>query len=741
MIRWLLLLLLSFACHASQDWTEQMFQRPVTPLYWPSPDGQHILLATVDAYADKPAAQLQLLGQSFHPAWPMELSQQLYRQLQIARISPHGVALETLQLPGPVADFQWSADSRQLAVVVLEHQPTGAQLRLWRYLPNERLWQQWPSPPLSAHGGKPLVVWAADQLIVRTALPSAACETAPSQVVWKKTVQQQSLHRLYRDLVDTPLRQCQFVQARQQQLLSLSAQGHTQHLTSGLIDTMSVSPDGHYLLVSTLSQPLAAGLKLTQQGRDYQLISLKDRQSFRPLPAQQPQAIRADQAPSGARQVQWRADRPASLVFAQTVNAEQPSDSLWQVSAPFTQAAQPLLQLPQRLYRWFSDRQGGLVLAGWTHHQQQMSWYLWQEQRLTELKRFNYRDNAADPGLPYHLELPDGRTELVRSAAGVFWFLRPDGQRFFASAAQTLQPQQQDQQWRPLYWPDPEKPQQMLAFSNEPGRQDRYWWLGSQANAESAQPVVDWLAADALRLPAAVDLSLAGVQGRLYLPSAQCPKPFPVLVWLYPDPKVAPLEAVLSPESPFFALRQCVAVLDLAGVAVQSNTLLRLVARHPALDVQRIVLMGHSYGANAVIELLAQSDRFAGGIARSGAYNRTLTPLGFQRQPEPIWQQTTAYLQASPLIRADRIRAPVLLVHGERDQNPGTLPLQSEQLFMVLQHQQQDAELLLLPAEGHHYQQRTNLRELLRVQADWLARVTALPANTASSSHRTPDKG
>lgn len=735
-----LLLCWPLMCNAAADWTDALLQQPVVPSYWPAPDGRQILLASVDPFADKPAPAVQLLGQAFHPDWPLELSQPLYQRLQLAHISTNGVRLDLLTLPGPVVDFQWSADSSQLAVVILQQQSSGAQLRLWRYLPKQQHWQQWPAPPLSGHGGKPLLVWAGDQLIIRTAQQTASCELSKTQAVHKKSVNQSSQQRLYRDLVDTPQRHCQFIQARQQQLLLLSGTGQQQPLDSGLIHSFSVSPDGQYLLVSKITQPLAAGLKLDHQGRDYHVIHLSSRQQVQQLPAQQAQAIRGDEAPAGARLVQWRADQPATLLFTERGERGQPSDMIKQWSAPFQQPATAVLQLPQRLYRWFSDSRGGLVLAGWNKQQQQMSWYLWQELQLAELIRFDYRQQQADPGLPYSLDGPDGRTVLIRGPADELWFQRSDGIRLHARPGQSLQAEDARSPWRPLYWPDPAKPEQMLAFSDSPAYQQQFWWVTAPATGQRAWPLASWRPGKATTLPAAVALSALQLQGHLYLPSAQCRQPLAVLAWLYPDPKVPQLDAVMSPLSPFFALRQCVAVLDLAGVEVpDAAELLALVRRHPALDPQRVVLMGHSYGANAVIELLAQSGHFAGGIARSGAYNRTLTPLGYQRQPQPLWQQTAAYLQESPLLRADRVRSPVLLVHGDADQNPGTLPLQSEQLFMVLQHQGLDAELLMLPAEGHQYQQRKNLQTLLHVQSEWLARVTDLPASVQQSDQQNKD--
>src|SRR5690606_20868441 len=102
------------------------------------------------------------------------------------------------------------------------------------------------------------------------------------------------------------------------------------------------------------------------------------------------------------------------------------------------------------------------------------------------------------------------------------------------------------------------------------------------------------------------------------------------------------------------------------------------------VDRKRVAAAGHSFGAGMVANLLAGSDLFASGVALSGAYNRTLTPFGFQTERSNLWQAREEYLSASPLLHADRIDEPLLLVHGLADPNSGATPMQSERMFEAL---------------------------------------------------------
>ncbi|HET9897423.1 MAG TPA: prolyl oligopeptidase family serine peptidase [Streptosporangiaceae bacterium] len=139
-------------------------------------------------------------------------------------------------------------------------------------------------------------------------------------------------------------------------------------------------------------------------------------------------------------------------------------------------------------------------------------------------------------------------------------------------------------------------------------------------------------------------------------------------------------------------------------------------------DPARIAVGGHSYGAFMTANLLAHTDLFAAGIARSGAYNRTLTPFGFQSERRSFWEAPAVYDQVSPFRYADRIAAPILLVHGEADGNSGTFPVQSERLFQAIQGNGGTARLVILPHENHSYIARESVLHVLAEQFGWLER-------------------
>ena len=135
----------------------------------------------------------------------------------------------------------------------------------------------------------------------------------------------------------------------------------------------------------------------------------------------------------------------------------------------------------------------------------------------------------------------------------------------------------------------------------------------------------------------------------------------------------------------------------------------------------RVAIGGHSYGAAMAANLLAHSDLFRTGIALSGAYNRTLTPFGFQAsERRSFWEAPEAYLAMSPFVHADQINEPILLVHGAADNNSGTLPMQSERLYSALSGLGGKARFVLLPFEGHQYRARESLMHLMWEMDRWL---------------------
>jgi dipeptidyl aminopeptidase/acylaminoacyl peptidase len=137
-------------------------------------------------------------------------------------------------------------------------------------------------------------------------------------------------------------------------------------------------------------------------------------------------------------------------------------------------------------------------------------------------------------------------------------------------------------------------------------------------------------------------------------------------------------------------------------------------------DPKRIAVGGHSYGAFMTANLLAHTNLFAAGIARSGAYNRTLTPNGFQAEERTYWQAPELYFKISPFSYADKIKAPLLLIHGEADDNSGTFPIQSERLYSALKGFGATTRLVFLPYEAHSYRAKESILHMLWEMDNWL---------------------
>jgi dipeptidyl aminopeptidase/acylaminoacyl peptidase len=140
------------------------------------------------------------------------------------------------------------------------------------------------------------------------------------------------------------------------------------------------------------------------------------------------------------------------------------------------------------------------------------------------------------------------------------------------------------------------------------------------------------------------------------------------------------------------------------------------------VDRERVGVGGHSYGAAMTANLLAHSDLFRAGVALSGAYNRTLTPFGFQTERRTLWEDEKLYLRLSPLMRAHKIKAPLLLIHGELDDNPGTPALQSERMYEAIAGNGGTTRLVLLPHERHTSAARESIEHVLSEMVSWCDR-------------------
>ena len=241
--------------------------------------------------------------------------------------------------------------------------------------------------------------------------------------------------------------------------------------------------------------------------------------------------------------------------------------------------------------------------------------------------------------------------------------------------------------------------------------------------------------------------------GDLYLPKGYNKEkdgPLPVVMWAYPREFNSADDAAqvrgsafrfptVSWASPVFYVTQGFAVLDNAEMPIvakdaqskpndnfveqlklNAEAAINKLADMGVGDRNRVAVGGHSYGAFMTANLLAHTALFKAGIARSGAYNRTLTPFGFQNEERTYWEAPELYYQMSPFSYADKIKTPLLLIHGEADDNPGTFPINSDRLFNAVKGHGGTVRLVMLPYEAHSYRGKENLLHMLYEQNQWL---------------------
>ena len=242
--------------------------------------------------------------------------------------------------------------------------------------------------------------------------------------------------------------------------------------------------------------------------------------------------------------------------------------------------------------------------------------------------------------------------------------------------------------------------------------------------------------------------------GTLYLPAGYDKDrdgPLPTLLWAYPQEFKSAQAASQVTDSPYrftrvgwwspmLFLTRGYAVLDdptmpivgegdeepndtfVQQLVASAEAAVNELVRRGVGDRDRMAVGGHSYGAFMAANLLAHSDLFRAGLPRSGAYNRTLTPFGFQAEERSLWEAPQVYVDMSPFMHADHINEPILLVHGQADNNAGTYPMQSERMYGALKGHGATVRLVMLPHESHSYRARESVLHLLWETDNWLER-------------------
>ena len=253
----------------------------------------------------------------------------------------------------------------------------------------------------------------------------------------------------------------------------------------------------------------------------------------------------------------------------------------------------------------------------------------------------------------------------------------------------------------------------------------------------------------------------------MYLPPGHKKEdgPLPAIVWAYPREYKSAEAAGQVKGSPYsftrinaggvlFWVTRGYAVLDNAAMPIigegdkepNDTYVSQLVASAKAVidytaslnivDPNRVGIGGHSYGAFMTANLLAHSDLFRAGIARSGAYNRTLTPFGFQSEERTYWEAPKIYYEMSPFSYADKVNEPILLIHGEADNNSGTFPIQSERFYNAIKGHGGTARFVKLPYESHGYRAKESLLHMLWEMDNWLEKYVKNAKGTVGGNKK-----
>ncbi len=587
--------------------------------------------------------------------------------------------------------------------------------------------------------------------------------------------------RTYQDLLGTPHDEALFQHYFTSQIARVRSDDKSVQPIgrAGIFRSATVSPNGEYILTREIKRPYTYQAPFFTFGAEVNVLDLAGNRVYQVedrteivLPR-----IGRDMVNTGPRFVHWRADAPSTLVWAEAMDEgdargeAEVRDRVVILDAPFDTEPRTLIDLDQR-YRgidWGRDDLA-LVHSLWRTSSRTKTHIVNPGRPKTEPRILwdrSSEDRYGDPGSPLTRTNRAGRSVLRFDSGSDAVFLTGDG----ASSRGDypfldrldLETGVTERQWQAE---DPHY-ERVIALGDDDGRS-----LIIRRESQESPPnyfVVENHGHSERRLTDFPDPApqLAGIQRKiitypredgtnlsatLITPpgyDAETDGPLPMLVWAYPrefrDADAAG-QVRDSPNrfsrprytSPLFLLTQGYAILSgpampiigegddepndtyIEQLVASAEAAVNTVAEMGVAERDRIAIAGHSYGAFMAANLLAHSDLFRAGIARSGAYNRTLTPFGFQAEPRSYWEARDTYLNMSPFNYADRIEAPVLLIHGQEDNNSGTYPMQSERMYQAIAGNGGTARLVMLPHESHGYLSRQSVNHVLAEMIDWL---------------------
>jgi dipeptidyl aminopeptidase/acylaminoacyl peptidase len=559
----------------------------------------------------------------------------------------------------------------------------------------------------------------------------------------------------------------------------------------GVYATAAPSPDGRYLLVERLEAPWSHEVAWWRFGRAIEVWDRKGRAvaTIDTLPVAD--NVPAHGVPTGPRGVSWRATAPHELFWVEALDSGDPTaevphrDRLMRLDASASGAPAVVFEAEHRVVGWDWGEGGMLML---TQRERMRRWrYTWllDVDAGTARPWFdrNEKDRYHSPGDPVMRPLDDGGWVLRQDGDAVFFSGRgasPTGDRPFldqrdvsTGAVTRLFRSQADRYESFVGFAGADD--RVVVRSESAADVPNYQLVtlgapieaapGEAARARTSAPITRFTdPAPQVRQLEKRLVTYTRADGvplsfQLYLPPGAdlADGPLPTVVHAYPleYSDAATAGQVRGSTQRFDRLRASSPLFfALNGYAVLYQTAMPMVGdpetvydtfvpqlvsdaeaavaaavEQGVADPDRIGIIGHSHGGLMVANLLAHSDLFRAGIARSGSYNKTNQPFGFQSERRSLFEARDAYIQVSPTFFADGVDEPVLIIHGAADSNPGTLTFQSEVFFEAVRGAGGTARLVLLPFEDHGYRARESVEHVLWEQLEWFdAHLKQAPA-------------
>ncbi len=611
----------------------------------------------------------------------------------------------------------------------------------------------------------------------RSAAPTKS--DVPTEPNIQETVGKTGAVQTFQDLLKSPTDEKMFEFYATSQLAVVGVDGKIKEIgQSAIFDTASVSPDGKYILTSQIQRPFSYLFPFSRFPKEVKVWDFDGKMIYKVASIPLQDNLPVQGVTIAPRNYGWIPTESATLIWAEALdggnpkNKITPRDKLVKLAAPFTASPTEIVKTEQRYAGRIFGETGGLMLFYDFNRDTQHRRVYMMDYRSNSVPKLvsdlNTGDRYNDIGQPVLKTLPNGQRVIQQNGDDIYLSgngASPEGDRPFLRRMNL-----KDLKTDEIFRSDNASYESFVALIDNTGTQfiTRQESITEPPNLFlqfRCLPNTICVQVQSRQLTNFTDPTpqLRGIkkqlvtykradgqnlQFTLYLPpNYKEGTRLPTVVWAYPleftDAATAGQVSgstnrftSIGGYSHLFFLLQGYAVLDETTMPIVgdpltvNDTFIKQIVDSAQAAVDKAVEMGvtdrdrvgvggHSYGAFMTANLLAHSDIFRAGIARSGAYNRTLTPFGFQGERRNFWEAPELYAKVSPFYYADKINEPLLMIHGEVDNNTGTYPIQSERLFAAMQGTGGTARLVMLPLESHGYAARESIEHSLFEQINW----------------------